>query len=112
METKNNYLIDMDGVLVRGKTLIPGAAAFIQRLRERGRKFLVLTNNPIYTQGDLAHRLRLAGLDIAPESIFTSALATGRFLQSQHGRGTAFVIGGGLRHHRPRSRLCGARRNP
>ncbi len=66
MGAGKNYLIDMDGVLVRGTHIIPGAADFIGRVRARGGKFLVLTNNPIYTPGDLAHRLRIIGLPIEP----------------------------------------------
>jgi NagD protein len=54
---------------------------------------LVLTNNPLYTTRDLAHRLQSIGLDIPAERIFTSAMATARFLQSQRPGGTAFVIG-------------------
>jgi len=88
-----NYLIDMDGVLVHGNRLVPGAVEFIRRINERGRKFLVLTNNPMYTPGDLAHRLQSIGLDIPKEQIFTSALATARFLETQHANGKAFVIG-------------------
>ncbi|MGQ9502460.1 MAG: HAD-IIA family hydrolase [Anaerolineae bacterium] len=83
----------MDGVLISGRTAIPGAKEFIQKLRMRGIKFLVLTNNSMYTPGDLSHRLRMSGLDIPPEIIFTSALATARFLKSQRPYGTAFVIG-------------------
>jgi NagD protein len=93
MEPPKNYLIDMDGVLVTGGTMIPGADAFIARLRERGAKHLVLTNNPRYTPGDLSHRLLGMGLEVDPERIFTSALATARFLQTQNPQGTAFVIG-------------------
>ncbi|MGE5604047.1 MAG: HAD-IIA family hydrolase [Nitrososphaerales archaeon] len=88
-----SYLIDMDGVLVTGGTPIPGANEFIARLRERAAKFLVLTNNSKYTPGDLAFRLNSAGLDIDAECIFTSAMATGRFLASQRPQGTAYVIG-------------------
>lgn len=88
-----NYLIDMDGVLIRGNTPIPGADGFIDRLREHGVEFLVLTNNPIYTPRDLAHRLQRAGLPVPEERIFTSAMATARFLQSQRPNGTAFVVG-------------------
>jgi NagD protein len=93
MKPPKNYLIDMDGVLVSGSTLIPGADGFIERLRERGAKYLVLTNNPMYTPRDLAHRLQAIGLDIPAQRIFTSALATASFLQSQKPQGTAFVIG-------------------
>lgn len=88
-----NYLIDMDGVLVSGRTIIPGADQFIARLQASGATFLVLTNNPLYTPGDLAHRFKLIGLDIPPERIFTSAMATARFLHSQKPNATAFVIG-------------------
>lgn len=90
---KPNYLIDMDGVLISGQVLIPGADRFIERLREKGLKFLVLTNNPMNTPGDLAHRLQGMGLKIAKEEIFTSAMATARFLQTQKPGGKAFVIG-------------------
>ncbi len=88
-----NYLIDMDGVLVSGKTRIAGADEFLQRLRDRGAKFLLLTNNSLYTQRDLAFNLQRAGLNIEAGSIFTSALATARFLHSQKPGGTAYVIG-------------------
>lgn len=91
--TPKNYLIDMDGVLVRGRTIIPEATLFLERLRNREAKFLVLTNNPMYTPGDLSYRLRLIGLDISPENIFTSAMATAMFLHAQNPQGTAFVIG-------------------
>jgi NagD protein len=93
MEATKNYITDMDGVLVSGQTIIPGADQFLQRLKARGAEYLVLTNNPMYTPLDLAHRLRTIGLDIPPERIFTSAMATARFLSSQRPRGTAFVIG-------------------
>jgi NagD protein len=83
----------MDGVLVHEENAIPGAQDFITRLRELGRPFLVLTNNSIYTTRDLAARLRASGLDVPEESIWTSALATARFLDDQRPGGTAFAIG-------------------
>jgi NagD protein len=90
---QRNYLIDMDGVLIRGKTLIPGADEFIQRLHDRGSKFLLLTNNSMRTPRDLAFNLQDIGLNIQAENIFTSALATARFLHAQKPDGTAYVIG-------------------
>jgi NagD protein len=88
-----NYLIDMDGVLISGHSIIPGAGRFIEKLKARGAKYLVLTNTPTYTPRDLAHRLQTMGLDISAERVFTSALATANFLQSQRPNGTAFVVG-------------------
>ena len=88
-----NFLIDMDGVLVSGSTLIPGADQFIQRLHESGSKFLLLTNNSRHTPRDLAFNLQKIGLKINDNNIFTSALATALFLQKQKPNGTAYVIG-------------------
>ena len=92
-DSPRSYLIDMDGVLLRGSQIISGADAFIDRLQEGGVEYLVLTNNPMYTPGDLAHRMRIIGLPVPAERIFTSAMATARFMQSQRPKGTAFVIG-------------------
>ena len=88
-----SWLMDMDGVLVREEQPIPGADRFIARLRERGTPFLVLTNNSIYTPRDLAARLRASGLEVPEAAIWTSALATARFLEDQRPGGSAFVIG-------------------
>ncbi len=88
-----SWLMDMDGVLVREEQPIAGAAEFLARLRERGTPFLVLTNNSTYTRRDLAARLIANGLDVPEEAIWTSALATARFLEDQRPGGSAFVIG-------------------
>jgi len=93
MKQYKNYLMDMDGVLVRGRTVIPGAQQYINTLNQRGIHYLVLTNNPLYTPRDLAHRLQTVGLDVPEESIFTSSIATARFLKRQRPDGKAFVIG-------------------
>jgi len=69
MASKKHCITDMDGVLVRGDTVVPGAPEFIQRLKANHIEYLVLTNNPLYTPRDLAHRLRSIGLEIPPERI-------------------------------------------
>ncbi len=88
-----SWLMDMDGVLVRENHAIPGADRFLGRLGERKLPFLVLTNNSIYTQRDLSARLSQIGLDVPEDAIWTSALATADFLDSQRPGGTAFAIG-------------------
>ncbi len=88
-----SWLMDMDGVLVHEEHAIPGADRFLNRLRELGTPFLVLTNNSIYTRRDLAARLRASGLEVPEEAIYTSALATASFLEDQRPGGSAFVIG-------------------
>jgi NagD protein len=87
------WMSDMDGVLVHEGRMIPGADAFVARLREAARPFLVLTNNSIFTPRDLQFRLRISGVDVPVESIWTSALATASFLDDQRPQGSAYVVG-------------------
>jgi NagD protein len=87
------WLTDMDGVLVYENEAIPGAAELIRQWTDSGKRFLVLTNNSIFTPRDLAARLRASGLSVPEESLWTSALATAEFLRSQIPGGSAFVIG-------------------
>src|SRR3954463_9519243 len=87
------WLTDMDGVLVHEERALPGAAEFLQRLVERKRPFLVLTNNSIFTPRDLSARLARSGLSVPETAIWTSALATADFLGAQLPGGSAYVIG-------------------
>lgn len=87
------WLTDMDGVLVSEEQALPGAQEFLAALRAHGRRFLVLTNNSIYTPRDLAARLARAGLEVPEAAIWTSALAMAAFLDDQQPGGSAFAIG-------------------
>lgn len=93
-ETKKTYIIDMDGVLVHGERPIPGAGDFIKRLKDGGHKFLILTNNSRYTPSDLQHRLNSIGIMVDSKNLYSSAMATASFVQSQKPNGSAFVLGG------------------
>ena len=91
------YLIDMDGVIYRGSTVIAGADRFINSLVERNVPFTFLTNNSQRTRRDMAMKLRRMGFNVGDKHVFTCAMATARYLARQKPDGTAFVIGeGGL----------------
>ena len=87
------WLTDMDGVLVHEDEPIPGAPEFIEALKSSGVRFLVLTNNSIFTRRDLRARLLASGIDVPEQSLWTSALATAKFLGDQRTGGSAFVVG-------------------
>ena len=87
------WLTDMDGVLVHEEQALPGAAELIQRWVDTSKRFLVLTNNSLFTPRDLSARLKRSGLRIPQDNIWTSAMATGAFLKTQPGDKTAYVIG-------------------
>ena len=88
-----HYLIDMDGVIYRGRKMIPGADRFVKGLEGLDRKFLFLTNSSDSTPVDLQERLSAMGIEVDVGRFYTSALATAAFLHAQKPGGKAFIIG-------------------
>jgi len=91
--TIKSWLTDMDGVLIHETHALAGATDFLTAIRERDIPFQILTNNSIFTPRDLAARLRASGLDVDESELWTSALATARFLADQVPGGSAYTIG-------------------
>jgi NagD protein len=93
----HGFLIDMDGVIYRGSELIPGAKEFVARLLREQVPFLFLTNNSQRTRRDMVAKLDRLDIHVEEHHLFTSAMATARFLATQKPGGTAYVLGeGGL----------------
>src|SRR5688572_12841901 len=93
----HGLLIDMDGVIYGGDFLIPGADTFIARLLKEKIPFAFMTNNSQRTPLDAVRKLKRLGIEVTENHIYTSAMATSKFLSSQVPKGTAYVLGeGGL----------------
>ncbi|MFU8779742.1 MAG: HAD-IIA family hydrolase [Kiritimatiellia bacterium] len=90
---KKAFICDMDGVIYHGNHLLPGAQEFVAWLQVKQKKFLFLTNSSERSPKELHQKLARLGIDVSAEHFYTSALATGIFLQKQHPGGSAFVIG-------------------
>lgn len=88
------YVIDMDGVLYRGRQPLPHVVEFLGALERRGIPYIMATNNSMSTPADYVDRLARMGIAVAPEHILTSGLATRVWLGERYPRGTkAFVVG-------------------
>ncbi len=94
LEMIRAMILDMDGVLVRGKTLLPGVEDFLQLLKECGIRYVIATNNSTVDPQQLADRFQSFGLQIDPRDILTSSLATAKYLKKRLPKGThLYVIG-------------------
>jgi 4-nitrophenyl phosphatase len=88
------FILDMDGVLYRGNTLVPEVPAFLGALDAAGIPYMMATNNATATPCDYV--TKLAGMDIIvrPEQVVTSALAAGDYVRKRFPAGTrAHVLG-------------------
>jgi NagD protein len=91
------FLIDMDGVIYGGDVMIPGADEFIATLLENAIPFTFMTNNSQRTQLEVVRKLRKLGIEVTEDHVYTSAMATGKFISGQVPNGSAYVLGeGGL----------------
>lgn len=87
------HLIDMDGVLVRGRQPIAGSVDYVAGLVVTGTPFQIFTNDSRATPEDHAAHLRAIGFPVEAEHVYTSALATARFMGTQKPGSSAYVIG-------------------
>lgn len=94
---KHGFLIDMDGVIYGGDTLIPGADVFVNNLIAKDIPFTFMTNNSQRTRLEVVRKLSKLGIRVSQDHVFTSAMATGIFLSAHSDNSTAYVLGeGGL----------------
>ena len=87
-------IIDMDGVLWRGGTILPGVPELFAHLREQEIGFVLATNNATQTPETYRERMRAAGVEVSQNEVLTSALATAAYLQDQLPAGSALYVVG------------------
>jgi 4-nitrophenyl phosphatase len=80
------FVLDMDGVLWHGDQPLPGLDGFFQVLDERGIKFVLATNNPSKRPEEFASKARGMGIDVQPEDVVTSIMATAAYLSKRFPR--------------------------
>lgn len=94
MTSYKGYLLDLDGTIFRGSEAIPGAAAWISYLKERGIPYLYLTNNSSASPEQVARRLCAMGIEADPRDVYTSSMATAAYLRERAAAGTrVYMIG-------------------
>ena len=97
--TIKNLIIDMDGVLWRGETPMPGLVEFFDTLRAKKINYVMATNNGTKTAAMYTDKLARFGVSVDPSQILTVAEATAGYLAERHPAGTpVYVLGSdGLR---------------
>ena len=78
------FLLDMDGTLYLGDNVYEGAVDFVDKISARGSRYIYLTNNSSRAGIDYVNRLRRLGFPCEMENLFTSSMATVRYLNEHH----------------------------
>jgi len=72
MSGRRGVVFDLDGTLILGERLLPGARELLEELKRRGIPYAVLTNNSSLSARDHTARLARLGLPVGREQVFTS----------------------------------------
>lgn len=86
------FLLDIDGVLVRGGEALPGAAEALAALRKHG-PVLLLTNNSTKSRLGTAEKLSRVGIHVGLEEVLPSSYLAAQFLRSRQGTVRFWYIG-------------------
>lgn len=98
--TITGAIIDLDGTVYRGDSVLPGIPAAIETVRSQTDALCFFSNNPIHDGADYVDRLQDLGIEARPGEACSSAVVTCEFLDAEHPEDRVYVIGSdGLRDH-------------
>ena len=87
------YLFDMDGTLYLGDRLYDFTIELLQTIRQRGGRYLFMTNNSSKSVEDYIKKLAKLGIEATREEFMTSSQATAYYLHKHHEGQTLYVCG-------------------
>ncbi|TYT60640.1 HAD-IIA family hydrolase [Natrialba swarupiae] len=87
-------ILDVDGTIVRGESLIPDVTDGLRALEQAGCSRLLFSNNPTRGTDHYAELLEPHGVAVEPELVLTSATVSAAYLGETHPDERVFVVGG------------------
>ena len=87
------FLLDMDGTFYLGDNLIDGSLDFLECLRRTGRQAVFLTNNSSKSREIYVEKLKRLGVTEPFLRVYSSSLATGRYVLEYFRGKKAFLLG-------------------
>jgi 4-nitrophenyl phosphatase len=93
LQGKTVYLLDMDGTIYLGDELIDGSKKFLETIKEKGKRYIFLTNNSSKNKEVYVEKLRGLGIEASEDEVFTSGEATTRYLKRHKEGATVYLLG-------------------
>lgn len=87
------YLIDLDGVVYRGETLVEGAQAFIAWLHATNKKYLFPTNNSFASETQVLEKLARLGIHTDASHVLGAAQAAVQNIARRFPGASVYVVG-------------------
>ncbi|MBF0446169.1 MAG: HAD-IIA family hydrolase, partial [Magnetococcales bacterium] len=92
------FIFDVDGVLLNGEAVMPGAKETLEELKRQSRPFVLLTNNSTRSRQDVQQIMDKFGLPIETQNIISAPYAAAQYLLREAADNSVLVLGAdGLR---------------
>ena len=86
------FLIDIDGVLIKGDKVIEGAIETITYLTKKNFEFVLITNITRITKAQLVEKLNKHGFNIDKNKVITPISATIAYIKSRTKKARCYLI--------------------
>lgn len=93
LSEKNIFLLDMDGTIYLGDELIDGAKKFLETIKNKGKRYIFLTNNSSKSKESYVEKLSRLGIEASAEEVFTSGEATTMYLKKEKEGAKIYLLG-------------------
>ena len=89
----NLFLFDMDGTLYLGNQLYEFSKELLATIRDKGKRYLFMTNNSSKSVKDYVKKLEKLGIEATEDDFLTSSQATAYYLKLHHEGQRLYVCG-------------------
>ncbi|MEW8974331.1 MAG: HAD-IIA family hydrolase [Tissierellaceae bacterium] len=93
LREKTVFLLDMDGTIYLGDELIDGAKGFLETIKNKGKRYIFLTNNSSKNKETYVEKLNKLGIEATEEEVFTSGEATTMYLKNKKKGARIYLLG-------------------
>lgn len=92
-EKTRYFIVDMDGTFYLGERMIPGADAFLRKVRESGRDYFFFSNNSSHSAETCRTRLENIGFPVPKEKILLSSFVACSYILNEYPGKTVYLLG-------------------
>ena len=90
---KKLWLLDMDGTIYNENQIFDGTTDFLKQIRERGGRYIFITNNSSKSVNDYVQKVTHMGIDAGYEDFYTSSQATAMYIKEHYPNQTVYCMG-------------------
>ena len=91
-KTISLFLLDIDGVILRGKSIITGSSEAIKDLKNKGAKIVFVTNNSTKSRIEHAENLSKHGISVIADDILSTSYCAAKYAKENELK-SVYIVG-------------------